>query len=79
MIGFVNVVGDGGAHAFVLDTVVAPSCRGQGVGAALIAAAVDGARRAECEWLHVDFEDHLRPFYYDACGFRRTAAGLISL
>src|ERR1700730_10494296 len=22
------------------------------------------ARTAGCEWLHVDFEDHLRPFYF---------------
>ena len=27
------------------------------------------ARAAGCEWLHVDFEDHLRPFYFGSCGF----------
>jgi hypothetical protein len=32
-----------------------------------------------CEWLHVDFEDHLRAFYFDACGFEPTNAGLIGL
>jgi hypothetical protein len=37
------------------------------------------ARAAGCEYLHVDFEDHLRPFYYDACGFTPTNAGLIAL
>ena len=27
------------------------------------------------KWLHVDFEDHLEPFYFDACGFTPTNAG----
>ena len=41
--------------------------------------AVARARAAGCEWLHVDFEDHLRGFYFDACGFTPTNAGLIEL
>jgi len=44
-----------------------------------VATAVEEARRAGCEWLHVDFEAHLRPFYFDACGFSPTEAGLIAL
>ncbi len=79
LIGFVNVVWDGGAHAFVLDTVVARDCRSRGVGAALVATAAEEARAAKCQWLHVDFEEHLRSFYFDACGFKPTAAGLIAL
>ncbi len=32
------------------------------------------------QWLPcVDFEDDLRPFYFDACGFKETTAGLIAL
>ncbi|CAL9610953.1 GNAT family N-acetyltransferase [Streptomyces sp. enrichment culture] len=79
LIGFVNVAWDGGAHAFLLDTVVARHRRGSGVGAALVATAAEGARAARCAWLHVDFEEHLTGFYLDACGFRSTAAGLIAL
>lgn len=79
LIGFVNVAWDGGVHAFILDTVVARHYRARGVGAELIATASDEARAAKCEWLHVDFEKHLRPFYFDACGFKETAAGLIAL
>lgn len=79
LIGFVNVVWDGGVHAFLLDTVVAQRLRGKGVGSALVATAAREARAAKCQWLHVDFEEHLRPFYFDACGFRETAAGLIAL
>ncbi|WP_407562932.1 GNAT family N-acetyltransferase [Streptomyces sp. 184] len=77
--GFVNVAWDGGVHAFVLDTVVAAARRREGVGVALVAEAVAGARAAGCEWLHVDFDEELRPFYFDGCGFTATPAGLIAL
>ncbi|MEG9547394.1 GNAT family N-acetyltransferase [Streptomyces baarnensis] len=79
LVGFVNVAWDGGVHAFVLDTVVAQHRRSNGVGAALVEAAADGSRAAGCEWLHVDFEERLRSFYFDACGFRESVAGLIAL
>ncbi|WP_242884134.1 GNAT family N-acetyltransferase [Actinomadura litoris] len=79
LVGFVNVAWDGGVHAFVLDTLVRADRRHRGIGAALVAAAVEGARAARCEWLHVDFDDELREFYFGACGFRSTEAGLIAL
>jgi GNAT superfamily N-acetyltransferase len=79
LIGFVNVLWDGLVHAWLQDTMVAEQARHQGVGTALVAMAVDQARQAGCDWLHVDFEGHLRPFYLDACGFRPTDAGLIAL
>src|SRR6266508_1988405 len=79
LIGFVNVLWDGLVHALLQDTMVAKHARHQGIGTALVALAVDQARQAGCEWLHVDFEGHLRPFYFDACGFRPTDAGLIAL
>jgi len=77
--GFVNVAWDGGSHAFILDTVVAAPARRRGVGTGLVAVATEHARAAGCEWLHVDFDDDLRAFYFDACGFRPTNAGLIAL
>jgi GNAT superfamily N-acetyltransferase len=79
LVGFVNVAWDGTVHAFVLDTMVATRARRHGVGTRLVAIAVDEARAAGCEWLHVDFEDHLRAFYFGACGFTPTSAGLIAL
>lgn len=79
LVGFLNIAWDGGAHAFALDTVVARTHRGQGLGRALLATAEREARAAGCEWLHVDYEDELRPFYVDACGFAPTGAGLIPL
>ena len=79
LVGFVNVAWDGVVHAFVLDTMVATAARRQRVGTRLVGIAVEQARAAGCEWLHVDFDDHLRSFYYDACGFSPTNAGLIEL
>jgi GNAT superfamily N-acetyltransferase len=77
--GFVNVAWDGGVHAFILDTMVAAGMRRRGIGTGLVAVAVREARRAGCEWLHVDFEEHLRPFYINGCGFTPSSAGLIPL
>jgi GNAT superfamily N-acetyltransferase len=79
LVGFVNVAWDGGSHAFVLDTLVPARARRRGIGVELVRAAEREARSAGCEWLHVDFEDHLRAFYFDACGFTPTNAGLIEL
>ncbi|MGZ4133203.1 MAG: GNAT family N-acetyltransferase [Actinomycetota bacterium] len=79
LVGFVNVAWDGAVHAFVLDTMVASGSRRHGIGKELVEVAATHARDAGCEWLHVDFEDHLRPFYFDACGFEPTNAGLIAL
>jgi GNAT superfamily N-acetyltransferase len=77
--GFVNVLWDGLVHAWLQDVMVAAAARGQGIGTGLVRRARDGARAAGCEYLHVDFEDHLSKFYYDACGFTPTSAGLITL
>jgi GNAT superfamily N-acetyltransferase len=75
----VNVAWDGAGHAFVLDTIVTATHRRRGIATALVAAATAGARDAGCEWLHVDFEDHLVALYLAACGFTPTNAGLIRL
>jgi GNAT superfamily N-acetyltransferase len=79
LVGFVNVVWDGDTHAFLIDTLVAADHRRRGIGTRLVGVAVEETRRAGCEWLHVDFEDHLRDFYFVACGFEPTNAGLIAL
>jgi GNAT superfamily N-acetyltransferase len=79
LVGFVNVPWDGLVHAFIIDTLVATRARRHGVGTQLVKVAADQARAASCEWLHVDFDDELRPFYFDAVGFKPTNAGLIDL
>jgi predicted N-acetyltransferase YhbS len=59
--------------------MVARRAARRGIGKRLVVIAADEAGAAGCEWLHVDFEDELRPFYFDACGFRPTNGGLIAL
>ena len=79
LVGFVNVAWDGGAHAVLLDTLVARSHRRRGIGRRLVALAVEHARAAGCEWLHGDFDDDPGRFYLDACGFTPTPAGVMRL
>ena len=79
LVGFVNVIWDGLVHAWIQDTMVDPRDHRRGIGARLVAEAVAASRVAGCEWLHVDFDDDLRDFYFGACGFTPTNAGLIAL
>lgn len=78
LVGFVNVAWDGGIHGFILDTTVHPEMRRRGIGRTLVLRAAAEARDRRVEWLHVDFEPHLRSFYH-RCGFRATEAGLMHL
>jgi ribosomal protein S18 acetylase RimI-like enzyme len=78
LVGFVNLATDGGIHAFLLDTTVHPAQGRRGVGRRLVALATEEARRRGIQWLHVDYEAQLEPFYR-ACGFQVTAAGLLAL
>jgi ribosomal protein S18 acetylase RimI-like enzyme len=78
-VGFVNVAWDGRDHAFLLDTKTRRDRQHQGIGTELVRLATAEAKRAGCEWLHVDYVDELIPFYERACGFRVSRAGLINL
>lgn len=75
LIGFVNVAWDGGFHAFLLDTTVHPDFRRKGIGTQLVKRAIDACKGKGVEWLHVDCEEYLEPFYRK-CGFLPTKAGL---
>jgi GNAT superfamily N-acetyltransferase len=79
LIGFTNVAWDGGDHAFLLDPKVRPDYQRQGIGTELVRQAASHATEAGCEWMEVDFSDDLKTFYFDACGFRPTMAGLLHL
>jgi GNAT superfamily N-acetyltransferase len=79
LVGFVNVIWDGLAHAWIQDTMVDSASRRRGIGTRIVSAARDASKRAGCEWLHVDFDTHLASFYTQACGFTPTVAGLIRL
>ncbi len=77
--GFVHACWDGGAHALLLDTVVDPAHQRRGIGRRLVQMVASEAAAAGCEWLHVDYEPYLSPFYRQACGFKTTEAGLLRL
>ena len=79
MVGFVNVLWDGLVHAFIEDVMVDAALRHRGIGVRLVRTARDGAKAAGCEFLHVGFDEDLRAFYIDACGFTPTGGGLIEL
>jgi hypothetical protein len=79
LVGFVNIAWDGCNHAFLLDTKTRGVLQHEGVGTEVVRQAVLHAQRAGCEWLHVDFREELGSFYFDACGFHPTSAGLIRL
>ncbi len=78
LIGFVNIATDGGAHAFLLDPTVDPAYQRRGVGLKLVRTAIEAAREHGCDWIHVDYERQLAPFYA-AAGFRPSAAGVLHL
>jgi GNAT superfamily N-acetyltransferase len=78
LVGFANVATDGGVHAFLLDPTVDPDFQRQGIGTALVRLAARESVTLGCEWLHVDYEAHLAPFYA-AAGFKATAAGIMRL
>jgi GNAT superfamily N-acetyltransferase len=78
LVGFANVAWDGGAHAFLLDVTVHPSERRRGLGVELVTRAAAGCRARGIEWLHVDYEAQLAPFY-ERCGFADSSAGVMRL
>ncbi len=79
LIGFCNVITDGGRHAFLLDTAVHPEHQGTGIGRSLVLVAIENCRRSHVEWLHVDFEIDLGTLYLADGLFRPTTAGLLRL
>jgi hypothetical protein len=79
LVGFVNVVSDGCDHAFLIDTKTRGGSQRRGIGTCVVRFAARHAQAAGHEWLHVDFDLELRAFYFDACGFEPTDAGLIDL
>jgi GNAT superfamily N-acetyltransferase len=78
LVGFVNVAWDGGLHAFLLDPTVLPPYRRRGIGSALVHAAAQVAASQGAEWLHVDYEAALEPFYASA-GFQPSRSGVLRL
>jgi len=80
LVGYCNVAWDGGVHAFLLDPTVRGEYRRQGIGTALVRAALSAtAEHEKLQWVHVDALPELMQRFYSPAGFRSTAAGLVWL
>lgn len=80
LVGYANVAWDGGVHAFLLDPTVRPDYRRKGLGTRIVKEALVAAAEANpaLEWIHVDTEAALGPFY-EGAGFSPCEyAGLVS-
>jgi GNAT superfamily N-acetyltransferase len=77
LVGFVNVAWDGGDHAFLIDTKVRLDHQRHGIGTELVRIASRQAKEAGCEWMEVDFDEHLAPFYLRGLRVRSDPAGLL--
>ena len=62
MIGYVSVLSDEVADAFVLDLMVDPECQREGIGLSLVESVLDYVESLGIQCLHVTFQDHLEEF-----------------
>jgi GNAT superfamily N-acetyltransferase len=76
LIGFVDVISEGIADAFLVDLMVHPDYQGRGVGKALVLHAIDSLRADGILTTEVIFEPRLESFYR-ACGFEILQSGII--
>lgn len=76
LVGFLDVISDGIADAFLVDLVVHPDFQHRGVGKALVRSAVLSLTADGIRMIQVVFEPELEAFYR-ACGFTIIRAGLI--
>jgi GNAT superfamily N-acetyltransferase len=75
LIGWCAILSDGVRHAILIDVIVHPDRRRQGIGRRLVAEAVSYARRRGVTILHVDFAPEHSEFYR-RCGFRIGLGGI---
>ena len=76
LIGYVSVLSDGIADAFLLDLMVHPEHQRSGLGKQLVKQAVSDMKQAGIQCVQVTFNDHLEPFYAK-CGFHIFKGGII--
>ena len=76
LVGYVSVLSDGIADAFLLDLMVHPEYQRAGLGSRLVRTAVAEMKRAGIRCVQVTFSDHLEPFYAQ-CGFHIFKGGII--
>lgn len=76
LIGYLSILSDGVADAFLLDLMVHPAHARQGIGRGLVECAIRDVKAAGIRCVQVTFGDHLRAFY-QRCGFHLVSGGII--
>jgi GNAT superfamily N-acetyltransferase len=76
LVGYVSVLSDGIADAFLLDLMVHPEHRQTGLGSRLVKTAVEDMKHTGVQCVQVTFDNHLEPFYAQ-CGFHIFGGGII--
>ena len=76
LVGFVDVISDGIADAFLVDLMVHPAYQRQGLGQSLVGSAIKSLKADGIRVIQVVFEPELEPFYR-ASGFHILSAGII--
>jgi len=76
LIGFVSVISDGVADAFLVDLMVHPDFQRQGLGKLLVRETVKYAKSIGVQCVHVTYNRDLEDFYRD-CGFHIFGGGII--
>jgi GNAT superfamily N-acetyltransferase len=74
--GYVSVLSDGIADAFLLDLMIHPKHQKAGLGSSLVRRAVADMKEAGVLSVQVTFTDHLEAFYAQ-CGFHIFKGGII--
>jgi GNAT superfamily N-acetyltransferase len=75
LIAWCAILSDGVRHAVLIDVIVHPNWQRQGIGQALVAAAVKHIRKHSTSIIHVDFEPELTTFY-ERCCFHTGLGGI---
>ena len=76
LVGFLSVLSDGVGDAFLLDLMVHPDHRGQGIGSDLVRQAIRDLRSAGVKCIQVTFNPEMEGFF-KRFGFHIFKAGII--
>ena len=76
LVGFLSVLSDGVADAFLIDLMVHPDHQKRGIGSALVKEAIRELKSAGVKCVQVTFNPELEPFFKQF-GFHIFRAGII--